>query len=396
MSTIVTEFQRIKSVFFKALGAAIVLKILFLSPLLFVVSLLVFICLLDITLTKLEEDSATKRLSKKIWWFGVGLGIFVGFRIVLGHYCDMPFVNAYNSLEGVNGIIGLPMAKDIPQALIFELSFLIPGAGLAYAIIKGGPKTHKVLYSISVLFFIFVLWQTKFPEDVKNTKRLLTAYHLLSRKNAREKAMDYELENIMTMYRAIQDIKISRDEFISKGTKVVAWQHAIKGSSKYNVVGLGKNGKTQIDEQMLQGDKEYIKIGSELFIAITPPNENSTYTQEEPLLVPLRMLSKLSSVKNSPKVGLKISKTTEMIPWGVSTEIEPIVWAHNGDKFIYESSKPFWIVNENGQEFSHQASAPGEKRFFYFYDIPPQGENVFIVGKENFQMQFKIDTSRRS
>lgn len=156
----------IGSIIMAVVVAIAVRVILPISPA-FVLSLAIFFFLLERFLLKLEEDSATSRSLKKAMMLGAAVLTFVGVRLAADFLLGMPLVDTSVALSGNGPKFGV----NVPQTLVLELLFLLPGMGIAHLLVYGKEAGRKTVYLGSVAAFALVLWQVKQPEHSQSAGR---------------------------------------------------------------------------------------------------------------------------------------------------------------------------------------------------------------------------------
>ena len=109
----------------------------------------------------------------------------------------------------------------------------------------------------------------------------------------------------------------------------------------------------------------------------------------------------VSSIILNPKsqTAIQLPRDVGWMTWNVKKVPTKLCRIYEGDQFEYISPSGFWIFEKKGKKiinsFYHNPSAkPGEVRSFPFYDIPPQGEVIFIKGNNNFQLQYRLKNKR--
>lgn len=137
----------------------------------FIVSLVVFLFILEFALLQLEKESATKRFAVKIFFLILGMFSFIGFRIVVGHLFNMPLDGSYDAINGV-GTVGA-LHKSIPAQLALEILLVLPAGAFSYLLVYGGIKTKGFIIFCSIPLFFVVLWQIKQPENTEALNRNL-------------------------------------------------------------------------------------------------------------------------------------------------------------------------------------------------------------------------------
>lgn len=152
--------------FFKKIGGgagiglvfAVIIRILIPVPMRFLFALVLFGAVAEIICEQYEKESATKRTAKRLAMVAVAIGAFIAFRLAAGQLFGMR-IDA-----GVASFFGDKTSPGEFQAGVLELLFLLPGAGLAYAVAYGGIG-RKIVIGLAVVGFFLVLWQVKQPAN---------------------------------------------------------------------------------------------------------------------------------------------------------------------------------------------------------------------------------------
>ncbi|HNW09414.1 MAG TPA: hypothetical protein PK619_01675 [bacterium] len=143
------------------LAFAVIIRILIPIPIRLVFAIVLAGAVAELICEQVEKDSATKRMAKRLALVAVAIGAFIAFRVAAGQLFGMPVT------AGVASFFGDKVKPGEFQAAVLELLFLLPGAGLAYAVAYGG-KARNLAIGLAVLGFFLVLWQVKQPQNAQS------------------------------------------------------------------------------------------------------------------------------------------------------------------------------------------------------------------------------------
>ncbi|KKR91952.1 MAG: hypothetical protein UU95_C0039G0011 [Parcubacteria group bacterium GW2011_GWC2_42_12] len=166
----------------------IALAVLLGIPIRFVVSLAIFLFILNTIIEQAEGYGTVTNLVKKVFAFAVGVIIFVGLRAIAGYLLDLPADRTHQDLVSGSGIWGIT-TRSITTNIVFEILFLIPGAAIAYLVVKEGRFWKTALVITCTVLLCWVAWTIKQRAHAEAMKRQSQALVSLNARGLNNRAL---------------------------------------------------------------------------------------------------------------------------------------------------------------------------------------------------------------
>jgi hypothetical protein len=212
------------------IGVGFILTLLFVNiPIVFAITIVALLFLMELLLGKMEQDSATKRMIKRLLIFGVAVVIFTGIRVWAGVFFDMPIIKAVDAVNKGWWKITAPYFPDSSLELALEFMFFFVAALISWGVVIGITSKGKVaglgkllIFLLFSFLFVSMLWQAKQVKHAQAVKGRAQSEFNLDTTRQTIKAVQNNAKAEMIKSVVVESI----DKDLPKDTKLI--HHSLK------------------------------------------------------------------------------------------------------------------------------------------------------------------------
>lgn len=150
----------------------------------FIVTLAIFLFILNTIIEQSKNYGAITGAFKKIALLAAGTIIFVGLRGVTGYFLDMQAGQVFQDLISTR-----PDTSRLATNMVFELLFLVPGVAIAYLVVQKSRFWKTVLVLTCTILLACFTWTIKQRGHTEAMKRQTQAVVSLNARGLNNKAL---------------------------------------------------------------------------------------------------------------------------------------------------------------------------------------------------------------